>query len=67
MVISYEINETSIWRGSLISYDSVYHMTRLIGFRRLQNEDYFNVDMDVVNDVTCTRQSVITRVIIRFL
>ena len=25
------------------------------------------VDTDVVNDVTCTRQSVITRVVIRFL
>ena len=25
------------------------------------------VDMDVVNDATCTRQSVITRVVIRFL
>ena len=25
------------------------------------------VDMDIVNDVTCTRQSVITRMVIRFL
>ena len=27
---------------------------------------YRFVDMDVVNDVTCTRQSVITRVVIQF-
>ena len=39
---------------------------------QLQNE-YYNlktkriVDMDVVNDVTCPRQSVIIRVVIRFL
>ena len=41
-----------------------------MGFYRLQNDYYFNrkriVDMDIVNDVTSTRQSVITRVVIRF-
>ena len=41
-----------------------------MGFYRLQNDYYFNrkriVDMDVVNDVTSMRQSVITRVVIRF-
>ena len=39
-------------------------------FYRFQTEHYFNkktiVDMDVVNDVTSTRQSVITRVVIQF-
>ena len=40
-------------------------------FYRLQNDQNFNikriVDTDVVNDVTQKRQSVITRVVIRFL
>ena len=40
-------------------------------FTAFKNEHYFNeeriVDTDVVNDVTCTRQSVITRMVIRFL
>ena len=42
-----------------------------MGFYRFQKDPYFNnkriVDMDIVNDVTSTRQSVITRVVIRFL
>ena len=42
-----------------------------MGFYRLQNEHYFNeeriVDTDVVNDFTCSRQSVITRVVILYL
>ena len=44
-----------------------------LGFYRVQNEHYFNTkthswhDKYVVNDVTCTRHSVITRVVIRFL
>ena len=45
-------------------------MTLSKGFYRLQKEHYFNkkiVDTDVVNDVTRLRQSVITRVVIRFL
>ena len=41
-----------------------------MGFYRLQNDHYFKkkrtVDMNVVNDVTSTRQSLITRVVIRF-
>ena len=41
-------------------------------FYRLQTEHYFNkkthcVDTDAVNGVTCTRQTVITSVVIRFL
>ena len=60
MVISCKITTQMV-----ISYDSK------IGFYRRQNGQYFKkktiVDMDVVNDVTSTRQSVITRVIIRFL
>ena len=39
-------------------------------FNRLQNENDFNkeriVETDFVNDVTCTRPCVITRVVIRF-
>ena len=42
-----------------------------MGFYRVQNDHYFNkkriVDMDVVNDVTSTRQNVSTRMVIRFL
>ena len=42
-----------------------------MGFFRLQNDNYFEkkriVDSGVVNDVTSTRQSVITRVVIRLL
>ena len=42
-----------------------------MGFYRLQNQHYFIrksiVDTDVVNDVTRSRQSVITRVVMRFL
>ena len=40
-----------------------------MSFYRLQNDHYFNKkrDMDVVNDVTSTRKSVITRVVIRSL
>ena len=41
-----------------------------MGFYRLLNDHYFNkkltVDTDVVNDVTSTCHSVITRVVIRF-
>ena len=50
-----------------LSYDPLNGME----FYRLQKYYYFNrkiiVDTDVVNDVTSTRQSVITRVVMRFL
>ena len=75
VVISYVIYETSLWRVSYemttsvrfcLSYDSL-----IMGFYRLKNKQYFKkkciVDTDVVNDVTSSRQSVITRVVIRFL
>ena len=49
----------------------VYQMTLNMGFYRLQNENYFNkkriIDMNVVDEVTCTRQSVTTRMVIRIL
>ena len=78
MVISYEIYETSLRRVSYISYEMttsvrfclsydplkvyfiVFRMDNILMRKRI-------VDMDVVNDVTFTRQSVITRVVIRFL
>ena len=45
-----------------LSYDALK-----MGFYRLQNEYYFNtkhyVDMDVVNDVTSTRQSVTVKIL----
>ena len=40
-----------------------------MGFCRFQNEHYFNkkciIDMDIINDVRCMRQSVITHVVVR--
>ena len=78
MVISYEIYETSLWRVSQIYYEMTtsvifclshdpikwdfitFKMNNILRRKR-------NVDTDVVNDVTCTRRSVITRVVIGFL
>ena len=55
-----------------LSYDplngSVYHITVLIAHViKIVSAGIRMVDTDVVNDVTSTRQSVITRVVIRFL
>ena len=63
MVISYEIT-TSI--------SSVYHMTQKIGDFLAFKMNILSIckhiiDTYVVNDVTCTRKIVITRVVIRFL
>ena len=51
--------------------DSVYHMTPqkkdVIALKKYFFIRNCIVDTDVVNDVTCTRHSGITRVVIRFL
>ena len=78
VVISYEIYETSFRRVffshikmtmsvrfclsyGLLKCDSISLKMKIISIRNRI------VDMDVVNGVTCTRPSVIKRVIIRFL
>ena len=72
VVISYEIYETSLRRilkksvRFCLSYDPlkwnfIAFKMNIISIRKRV------VDTDVVNDITCTRQSVITRVVIRFL
>ena len=78
MVISYEIDETSLRRVSSISYERITSVrfclsfdSLKIGFYLLQNGQYFKkkkliTDTDVVSDVTFTRQCN-TRVVIRFL
>ena len=43
-----------------LKWDSIAFKMNIISVRKRI------VDMDVVDDVTCTRQSVITRVVIRF-
>ena len=58
MVISYEMT-TSVY-GSLKSHFIAFKMSIFSIIKRI-------VDIDVVKDVTCTRQSVITRVVIRVL
>ena len=59
---------SNYWAGAPL-FLRLCHMTLKMGFYRLQNKHYFNkksiVDMDVVNDATCTHQSVITRVVKR--
>ena len=77
VVISYEIYETSLRRVSYTSYEMTmserfclsYDLFKLyiIAFRMDNISRKKVVDTDVVNDVTCSRQSVITRVVIRFL
>ena len=78
MVILYEIYETSLWRVSYISYEMTTSVRFCLSHNPL-NWDFIAfkmqinlirkriVDMDVVNDVTRSRQSIITRVVIRFL
>ena len=77
MVISIKIYDTSYRRVSFISYE----MTTSVRFCESYDPLKWDViafkmnillrkrivDMNVVNDVTCTRQSIITRVVIRFL
>ena len=71
MVISHDNYEMSLWQVSLISYemttsvkfclsydpfrwDFIAFKTNIISLRKC------TADMDVVNDVTCSRRSVIT-------
>ena len=78
VVISYEFYETSIRRVSYISYEMTtsirfclsYDPSKwdLIAFKMIIiSLRKRTVDMDVDHDVTCTRQSVIARMVIRFL
>ena len=57
VVISYEMTT---------SVNSVYHMALSNAVLSLSTRKRI-VDTDVVSDVTCTYQNVITRVVIRFL
>ena len=78
VVISYEIYETSLRRVSLISYEMITRIRSCLSFDPFK-WDFIAykiniisarkriVDTDVVNNVTSTRQSAITRVVIRFL
>ena len=78
MVISYEMYETSLRRVLLISYEITTRVRFYLSYDPLK-WDFISfeisfssmskpiVDTDVVNDVTQTRQNVITRVVIRFL
>ena len=68
MVISYELYETSLRQNEMtvsvrlcLSYDPLKRAFKMniISLRKRI------VDMDIANDVTHTRQSVITRVVIR--
>ena len=59
MVTSYEMT-TSV--RFCLSYDPLQ-----LDFNAFTMDSIFQDDTDVVNDVTSTRQSVITRVVIRFL
>ena len=75
MVISYEIYETSLRQISyemttsirfcfshdLLKWDFIAFKMKIISIRKSI------IDTDVDNDVTRSRQSVITRVVIRFL
>ena len=70
MVISYEIFETSLRRNEItmsvrlhLSYDPLKRNLRAFKMNIMY---FIIVDMDIANDVTHTRQSVITRVVIRF-
>ena len=78
MVNSYEIYETSLQRVSTISYEMTTSVRFCLTYNPLKWDFIafkMNIisirnhiaDMIVVNDVTCTHQSVITRVVIRFL
>ena len=72
VVISYEICETNLWR---VSYEMTTSLKFCLSYGPLKLDSAPSkwtirkriVDTVVVNDVTCTRQSVITRVVIRFL
>ena len=78
MVISYEVYETSLRRVLLSSYEMTTSVRFYLSYDPLKR-DFIAFKMnivlrrkrifgtDVVNDFTCTRQSVITRMVIRFL
>ena len=63
MVISYEITTSIRFRLSYdpLNWDFISLKMNLISIRKCV------VDTDVVNNVTCTCQSVIIRVVIQFL
>lgn len=77
VVMLYEIYKTRLRRVSYISYEITkcvrfclsYDPLRqdFIAFKMKINLIKNIVDMDVVNHVTCTRKSAITRVVIRYL
>ena len=78
VIILYEIYETSLRRVSSVSYVMTTSVRFCLSYDPLKwNFTAFKtniisirkqiVDTNVVNDVTCTRQSVTTRVVIRFL
>ena len=78
MVISYEIYETSLWRVFINSHEMTTSVRFCLSYDPLK-WDFIAFKMniiskrkrivgtDVVNNVTYTRQSVKTRVVIRFL
>ena len=74
VVISYEVNETSLWRVSKISYEMTTSIRFCFSYDPLKMGFYFlqimllyyfirkcNVDTYIVNDVTYMGQSVITK------
>ena len=78
MVIFYEIYETSLRQDSIIPYEittsarfCLSYDSLKLDFIAFKKEHYFIrkriVDTDVDNDVARSRQSVITRVLMRFL
>ena len=71
MVISCEIYETSLRRVSYISLEMTSSVrlsyVPIIAFKVESISRRKRIgETDVVSDVTCTRQSIITRVVIRF-
>ena len=78
VVILYEIYETSLRRVSSISYEMTTSVRYCLSYERLKWDFVIFkmniisirkhiVDMVVVNGVTCSRQSVITCVVIQLL
>ena len=71
MVISYEIYETRRSEMTMSVRFCLLHDPLKLDFIAFRMNNILKrkhiVDTDVVNDVTCTRPSVITRVVIRFL